>query len=149
MPEAFAQTFCFAGRVSRAGYWRWQLALAIIGALLWVGMIFFAMGGIAPVAFGLLCVLAVFVYASVGVSVRRLHDRGKSGWWLLLFQGFPILIGATQWFVEQRFSQPMGTSGALLLLILSLASVGVSIWGLVEIGFLRGTPDVNAYGDRP
>lgn len=33
--------------------------------------------------------------------------------------------------------------------IFSLASFAVSIWGLVELGFLRGTPGPNQYGPDP
>ena len=39
--------------------------------------------------------------SGIAVGVRRLHDLGKSGWWLLL--GFVPIIGAIvliYWFVQ-------------------------------------------------
>jgi uncharacterized membrane protein YhaH (DUF805 family) len=109
-------------------------------------MIAFAMNGVPWAAFGLLGVLAGFIYASVGVAVRRLHDRGKSGWWLILFQGLPMLVGATQLAIESEFGQQALLQTAIVFLALALVSLGVSAWGLIEIGFLRGQPGDNRYG---
>jgi uncharacterized membrane protein YhaH (DUF805 family) len=79
----------FNGRSRRTEYWMFVLfnllavvALAIVGGL---GMAFIDHGGgtgaVLFVPLGLYC-LAVFI-PGIAVSVRRLHDSGKSGWWLL------------------------------------------------------------------
>ena len=52
--------------------------------------------------------LSLFLFLpSLGVSVRRLHDIGKSGWWLLL--SFIPLIGTVVlvlWFVKNSNMYP-------------------------------------------
>jgi len=75
----------FGGRAQRAEYWFFVLFNTIVSILL------LAVDGVigtfdAQAGVGLL--YAVYTLAvlipSLAVSVRRLHDIGKSGWWLLL-----------------------------------------------------------------
>jgi uncharacterized membrane protein YhaH (DUF805 family) len=74
--------------------------------------------------------------SSVMVGVKCLHDRDKSGWWLLVFYLLPAILGMV----------PESVPGSLILM---LASFAVSIWALVELGFLRGTVGPNRYGADP
>lgn len=72
----------FSGRAQRAEYWYFVLFNFLIGlGLTVVGSIIFTKG----VGQGLntLYSLAVLI-PSLAVGVRRLHDIGKSGWWLFL-----------------------------------------------------------------
>lgn len=70
----------FQGRASRPEFWWWFLAyvLAYIAARGVGGAL--GMGG----ALGFLVMLAAFI-PNIAVSVRRFHDIGKSGWWVLIF----------------------------------------------------------------
>ncbi len=43
---------------------------------------------------------------SIAVAIRRLHDVGKSGWWLLL--GFVPLVGLVLLYFMVQDSQPGG-----------------------------------------
>jgi uncharacterized membrane protein YhaH (DUF805 family) len=81
----------FEGRSRRTEYWMFVLfntlailALAVVGglgvALIDKGS---GVGGILFIPLGIY-VLAIFI-PGLAVSVRRLHDSGKSGWLLLLF----------------------------------------------------------------
>lgn len=81
----------FSGRAQRKEYWVFALFnILIVFAL---GLVEGALG-IAPESdasvLGMLYILAILlpVYA---VSVRRLHDTGRSGWWILI--GFIPLLG--------------------------------------------------------
>lgn len=81
----------FSGRANRPQYWWFVLTAIIISLVLQVL-------GNASSIFGLVGAiysLAVLI-PSIAVSVRRLHDINKSGWWLLLIFipiiGFIILI---------------------------------------------------------
>jgi uncharacterized membrane protein YhaH (DUF805 family) len=68
----------FSGRARRSEYWYWvlfQVALAVV-----LGII---AGIIKTNILGMLVNLALLL-PSLAVSVRRLHDIGKSGWFLLL-----------------------------------------------------------------
>ena len=78
--------FNLDGRASRSEYWWWCLFTIIAGAV--VG----AIGSFVGLTRILGYALSLFLFLpSLGVSVRRLHDIGKSGWWLLL--SFIPLIG--------------------------------------------------------
>jgi uncharacterized membrane protein YhaH (DUF805 family) len=76
----------FNGRARRTEYWMFALFNVIISLVL--GLIEGIAGG--PGVLASLYSLAVFV-PSIAVSVRRLHDTDRSGWWLLI--GFVPLFG--------------------------------------------------------
>lgn len=69
----FVRYVDFKGRSRRSEYWWASLVIGIVGALL---------SSIIPQLSGLWN-LAILV-PSIAVSVRRLHDIGKSGWWYLI-----------------------------------------------------------------
>ena len=85
----------FKGRARRSEYWYYTLASFIAGFIC----------GLLPIPFiSMLLSLALFI-PSLAVSVRRLHDIGKSGWTYLLIL-IPI-VGAIillVWFCQD--SQP-------------------------------------------
>lgn len=68
----------FSGRARRKEYWMFMLFNILVSIVLnVVGAVI-----MAPVL-GFIYSLAVLL-PSIAVSVRRLHDTGRSGWWLLL-----------------------------------------------------------------
>ena len=76
----------FEGRARRKEYWMFTLInLIIIFSLGIVGGVYGEGGNVA-----LIPVLLYFGYAlavlipGLAVSVRRLHDTGRSGWWFLI-----------------------------------------------------------------
>ena len=77
----------FSGRSRRMEYWMFALINAIIG--LAISSIEILAGG--PGIIGVLYGLAVFI-PGIAVTVRRLHDINRSGWWLLIL--LIPLIGA-------------------------------------------------------
>jgi uncharacterized membrane protein YhaH (DUF805 family) len=81
----------FTGRARRKEYWLFALFNFLICVVL---VVIDSMGGmINPMGLGVLSglySLAVFV-PSLAVSVRRLHDTDRSGWWLLIL--FVPVIG--------------------------------------------------------
>lgn len=68
----------FSGRARRSEYW-W-FVLAYTGALLTVGLIDNVVGSDV---LGVIVLLALVIPA-LAVSVRRLHDTGRSGAWYLI-----------------------------------------------------------------
>ena len=70
----------FSGRARRAEYWYFFLFSLLIGIAL--GVVSAAIGD-SKGTLGTLYSVAVFI-PGLAVSVRRLHDIGKSGWMLLL-----------------------------------------------------------------
>lgn len=77
--------FCFDGRARRKEFWMFVLFNCIAGFL--VGLVASILVGITGVAaFGLLgsvYQLGVLL-PCLGLTARRLHDIGKSGWWMLI-----------------------------------------------------------------
>ncbi|WP_424767616.1 DUF805 domain-containing protein [Paenibacillus sp. sgz302251] len=69
----------FQGRARRKEYWMFVLFSFIISLVL---TIVEAVTGMPAVLTGLYS-LAILL-PSLAVSVRRLHDTGRSGWWLLI-----------------------------------------------------------------
>ena len=81
----FSNYFNFQGRATRAEYWWWALFIVIADVL--VNFIDSILGtGFIGMLFG----LAILI-PGLALGARRLHDIGKSGWWLLLW--FAIVVG--------------------------------------------------------
>jgi uncharacterized membrane protein YhaH (DUF805 family) len=82
----------FDGRARRKEYWMFLLFNLLIAIVLnlidTVSGLSKATGGIGPL--GTLYSLAVLL-PGIGVSIRRLHDTGRSGWFLL------IVFGPLRW----------------------------------------------------
>jgi uncharacterized membrane protein YhaH (DUF805 family) len=80
--QALKKTFTFKGRARRKEYWSLMLAALIFGFVL--GLILVISGAsedtsnIYTAVFQLLLVIP-----SLAITVRRLHDIGKSGWFIL------------------------------------------------------------------
>ena len=90
--EVLRKYAVFDGRARRTEFWLFFLFNCIIALVL---SIIEAIVGITSIAgasiFGSLYMLAVFIpYLAVGV--RRLHDTGRSGWWMLI--SFVPIIGS-------------------------------------------------------
>lgn len=94
--KAFYKNYVnFSGRASRSEYWWPQLFIIILYLIMVAGasLLGETIGGILGLIIGLI-VLASLI-PSISVTVRRLHDNDKSGWFILLglipFVGFYLL----------------------------------------------------------
>lgn len=103
--SVLSQYATFSGRARRSEYWFWVLATFIASIV--AGIIDAIIG--AQIV-GLVVALATLV-PSLAVGARRLHDTGRSGWFLLVglipIVGFILLI---VWFVQD--SQPDNEYGS-------------------------------------
>jgi uncharacterized membrane protein YhaH (DUF805 family) len=126
--------FSFEGRINRAKFWLaaliifcWMIFLAILTVAATVSL-----GGAAPMTinfdiddiFGILDPASfralsstnpaalvlhligtpLFVWVYLATAAKRLHDRGRSGWWMVLFFVVPGLYGQPAWRFD--FCQP-------------------------------------------
>jgi len=143
MPNFFS-TFGFKGRIGRGRYW---LLTGLYFLALIVGLVAFAVTGavvdahtgdtitLVMVPIGIIFILAMFV-AIAGAGVRRLHDRGKTGFWLALYYGAPL------WLSKGAYFNLVG--------YVSLAiALGVFLWAVVDLGVLRGDSESNSFGPSP
>lgn len=76
----------FSGRALRSEYW-WWVVFAIVSAVI-VAAIDAALGASSLLSY--VYSLALLL-PGLAVSVRRLHDRGRTGWWMLVI--FVPLLG--------------------------------------------------------
>ncbi|HWX61459.1 DUF805 domain-containing protein [Bradyrhizobium sp.] len=83
--------------------------------------------------------MPLFLWIYLATSIKRLHDRNKSAWWMIPFFVIPGLF--------DQFDDRLPNSYPVLAL--SLAAATLWLWGLVEMGFLKGTTGPNRYGADP
>jgi len=85
--------FSLEGRIPRSDFWlKFHLPVAALSLL--VGVVDFSTGG---GAFMFVFSLVVF-WPAIAVGVKRLHDRDKSGWMLLLL--IIPLVGTIWFFID-------------------------------------------------
>jgi uncharacterized membrane protein YhaH (DUF805 family) len=77
----------FTGRSRRKEYWMFVLINLLVFALLYVGALVLMT---QSTTIGVLLMIGCLIYALAGliphlaVTIRRLHDTNKSGWWILI-----------------------------------------------------------------
>lgn len=76
--EVLKKYAVFSGRARRQEYWMFTL----IASLIYLGLI--VLGLAMDTEVPELVFFAATFLPSLAVSVRRLHDTGRSGWWVLI-----------------------------------------------------------------
>lgn len=142
--------FGFRGRINRAKFWLAMLIFfAVDLALMLLGL---ALGKGATFHFFSYPVnLAIFV-SSLATGIKRLHDRDRSAWWLVVFYFAPGLFALPAFFFMWAATGSFGDARDLSLFLLRLCLMGafaLAIWGVAELGFLRGTTGYNRFGPDP
>jgi len=95
--------FSFHGRLNRKPYWTIVIATAVVFILL----LLLALAMIREyglefllVSIAILVILYVpLIWIGLALGAKRLHDRDKSAWWLLVFYALPTILStaADQW----------------------------------------------------
>jgi uncharacterized membrane protein YhaH (DUF805 family) len=144
--------FGFEGRINRARCWRASLlnSLCLLVFMLLVppniGASFHDADPKWAVPFtiallvgtvGSAILIGTWCFAAIGI--KRLHDRNKSGWWMVLFFIVPPLL-------EKLWDWLDNPTAAILV---SLLVAVLSVWSFVEIFCLRGTRGPNRFGSDP
>ncbi len=140
----------FKTRSSRQEYWMFVLFNFLFGILarmtdFMLGIVLFVLPNgqsVGPV--WLVYGMAVLV-PLVAVMVRRLHDVGKSGWFVVLLLGalfgIAFLLGGILTYYGDR-------SEALTTAIMGLSILGMLIWFIVLLA-TPGVPAPNKWGPNP
>jgi uncharacterized membrane protein YhaH (DUF805 family) len=84
--DGFGKYLTFSGRSSRSAYWYWALFAFLVGIV--ATLIDLAIGSRIV---SVITTLALLL-PGIAVGFRRLHDVGRSGWWILI--ALVPLIGA-------------------------------------------------------
>jgi uncharacterized membrane protein YhaH (DUF805 family) len=157
--------FGFSGRINRTKFWMLSILLVVFSVIAWVVAFlaaFLILGlnltdGALPgldepgqlvqlildyaIAFIVLFGVMIAIWVSyLAIGVKRLHDR--SGWWIVVFYIVPWLLGSVVNVADKQGNDTVG-------LVAELIGLVCVIWGLVELGFLRGTRGPNRFGPDP
>lgn len=156
--------FGFSGRINRGKFWLAVLVFFIVSvvlslvvtsiaatryAALYPGNIpyyFSSLGAVGIIA----AIIGIGMFVSqLAVAVKRLHDRNKSGWWVLFFFVLPSLLSG----IANGYVAPDGgyydAGSSTIALVCAIGALMIYLWALVELGFLRGTIGPNRFGSDP
>jgi len=176
--------FGFSGRINRAKQWAIFLVIIGFGIAFWAlfaGMVGF--GTIADLVQKKLSVhdfiasaalrnfllvagalYLLMFYASLAITTKRLHDRNKSAWWLLVFIVLPLVLqvpvfmampamfaqmAAAIHAAQNHLPPPPPPFESPVVLIARGAAAIINLWAFVELYILRGTVGDNRFGPDP
>lgn len=151
--------FSFHGRINRFKYWlallftfASMLCVLILATLLFGsghGKSIFALGELVrisgrPTGDALSWILTILmtgfaVWILSATTIKRLHDRDKSGWWIIPLLIVPILLGK----IDDRLD------ASAIETVIGFAGLVLCLWGFFELGCHKGTAGPNRFGPDP
>jgi uncharacterized membrane protein YhaH (DUF805 family) len=143
--------FGIRGRINRAKWWIATFILVAIGLVLSKAIDRFDFAAVAAAlntfaAISLELILALvsllIVYCLLAVTVKRMHDRNRRGWWILLFPLAPVILAS----IDSAFGEDLDP--ALTYAVSAVVWI-IAIWALIEFGCMPGTAGLNRYGPDP
>jgi len=159
--------FSFIGRINRAKWWL-SVLVSVIISLVITGLILVVKSDAASLILNIVSwVLSLWIGLAAGA--KRLHDLNRSGAWLVLFFGAPILLililigyaavtvgtaflsagdSLSDEMVAKMIIELFSQVGGMSLIVLALL-FALWLWGLIWFGCLRGTVGPNQYGPDP
>ena len=126
-----------SGRINRAKFWIAILLFTVLNVLS-TGMVLASGSNTLIILNGIISLLVAA--SGILVGIKRLHDRNKSGWWVLLYWLAPFVMLS------------VGFAGGLpeiMINIVGFLALAIGLWSLIELGGLRGTIGQNKYGPDP
>ena len=132
--------FRLDGRIGRKAFW---IGFgAILAAFL---LLDFATRGAGVIT--ALAMLAL-IYPLTAVLVKRLHDRGRSGWWALALVAIPA-SGIVAGFVASLAGSGWETIYAIIAAATWIAIVALGVLAILELGLRQGEPGYSEHGPPP
>jgi uncharacterized membrane protein YhaH (DUF805 family) len=80
---------------------------------------------------GVLLFFATWI-AAFGIGVWRLHDRGKSGFWIILYYPAPVILALLA-------INPDGQG-----VVSNCIALAILVWAIIDLGILEGADTVAA-----
>ena len=150
--SVLTQYIGFSGRARRSEYWYWVLATILAGVVVGIIEVILGVGSESSGPLSSLLNLAIFL-PGMAVGFRRLHDTGRSGWWIGGFYiglfVFAIIIGAL---LGASISTEVGTGLTESIGVIAIIfGIGALIYMIVLLVFFCSDSDVgpNKYGPNP
>ena len=164
----------FDGRIGRQSWWTgvgiFIVAAIVLNIILWpilgsgsMGMMSdptkmqdpnFWSGFMRAAAFRRLIMLVIFIYPATALMGKRLNDRDRPEWvkfaiWIPSVLMTLLGLLGLGWTVSDIGNGIMIPQMSGLAKLLSVISLVLGIWLLVELGILRGTQGPNRFGPDP
>lgn len=135
----------FGGRAPRAEYWWYTLAILVTAIVVGIVEGILGLGNmVGPYGpLSLLLMLGLLV-PGLAVTVRRLHDTNRSGWWILVALVPYAIVGV----MMGRTAASGSMTGLTELGLVGLVALAGACVLLVFM-ILEGTPGDNQYGPNP
>lgn len=147
--SALKGTFNYSGRSDRLEHWTFSFLTGLLALLVFA----LARSGVAftpPLLWICVGLGAWFVLAHVSLWVRRLHDHGQSGFWLLI-PALALNVMLVGWLGQQgRLPVDSGFFAAYgtWVVLGSRVVLSLSFLGIMLPAFMKpGDEEPNAYGD--
>ena len=151
---------CFKGRARRSEYWTWVLAYFLLSFVLSMLNMFIMVSRMEvmdpgdPLSFYMspgyillaLVGLALFL-PNLGVTVRRLHDTNRSGWWAVA----PIVLYVPLYIAMLAMIKNGGDNFMSIMVIFGLLSLVALAYCIIMLVWLcqDSDPQPNKYGPSP
>ncbi len=150
------------GRINRKTWWLGVIGMIVMSLIVSVILkVFAGILGLTKSTFGQglisLALIAILFVPYKALTLKRLHDRSRPEvlFWVFIAPSIlsPLLMmlglsGSTLDMSVLGQDVPMFKPNFLGSLV-NLASLVIGIWGLVELGFLKGDQGDNAHGPNP
>ena len=132
----------FKGRSPRAEYWWFYLGTVIVGVILGF------LGGITGIGRTLADAANLGLFVPwIAVTVRRLHDTDRSGWWMLGLIGGAVALIA--FMAMLGASLTASRAGFFTMGIVAILAIGGAMITFFVFMVLPGTEGSNRYGADP
>lgn len=140
----------FRGRASRSEYWFSSLALSL---LIFILNIVAGVIGVEAAGYVVLLAQTVLGINLLLIAIRRYHDTGRSGLWILLQWGLSVVLGIA--FIVMMAGALFSSFGGATsdankfgtgALIVGVLFVAIAVWNLVWL-CLPGKPEQNRFDD--
>jgi uncharacterized membrane protein YhaH (DUF805 family) len=94
----------------------------------------------------IVAIVLVYIWSRLAVYVKRLHDRNKSAWWLLLYV---LLPGALQIYAHSTGHSMLVSSMSMIGKVSYGVAMLIGLWVFIELYCFRGTKGPNRFGGDP
>lgn len=144
--SVFSKYATFSGRARRSEFWYFYLFYILVA----FGLSFLSIR--IPVAKYLYILFGLGVFLPyTAVTVRRLHDIGKSGWFLLIFMVVIFLISMLMFLIIDIIAPTVEGSSMTVFIVYSifvLIVLALAIWLIVWL-CRDSQPGENKWGPNP
>lgn len=126
----------FQGRISRRWFWLGMIVVAVFFFILasFAAGMFRTQGGTPGEIVLMLSAIGIAAYLAAAVAVKRLRDRGRSPWWLLIYGVAPAIL----YYMAMLLEQPISNDPGFPSIACTAAALAIWLFALIDLGFRKG-----------